>query len=149
MNPQLWTIGLPLFCVFFAAVWTAACWGIARFGGWRDLAGQFRRREPIQGTTWRFQSAAVKRFFAANYGNCLKITAGKTGLGLAVFPLFRAGHPPLLIPWSEITIADEQWLWGLKRSRLTLRGMPSVTIIISPKLARRIENAVREITQTL
>ena len=39
----------------------------------------------------------------AHYRNCLVIGANPAGLYLAVFLPFRVAHPPLFIPWNEVT----------------------------------------------
>jgi hypothetical protein len=36
--------------------------------------------------------------FYVHFGNCLTTGADQSGLYLTVFPIFRIGHPPLLIP---------------------------------------------------
>jgi hypothetical protein len=41
----------------------------------------------------------------AHYRNCLVIGASPTGLYLAVFLPFRLAHPPLFIPWNEVTLS--------------------------------------------
>jgi hypothetical protein len=43
------------------------------------------------------------RLGMVNYGSCLTIHVSEAGMFLAVFPLFRPGHPRLFIPWSEFT----------------------------------------------
>jgi len=56
----------------------------------------------LDGETWRFQS--IQLCWATNYGNCVTVRTNSVGLGLSVLWLLRLGHPPLLIPWADITI---------------------------------------------
>jgi hypothetical protein len=42
---------------------------------------------------------------SANYRSCVTLGANARGLYLAVRPLFRIGHPPLFIPWSDVQVS--------------------------------------------
>lgn len=47
-----------------------------------------------------------------SYRNVLKVSAEQTGLYLAVFGLFRPGHPPLLLPYYDIkSVERSQGFW--------------------------------------
>jgi hypothetical protein len=46
---------------------------------------------------------AGSKVFPVNYGGCITAYLGPGGLRLSVWPIFRLMHPPLLIPWDEIT----------------------------------------------
>lgn len=93
-------LNLIAFMVFFATLWIPICLILARFSGWSHLADTFRLTEPFTGRKWRFRSARFRRF--TSYSNALTFGASSAGLYLAVLPLFRAGHPPLLIPWQYV-----------------------------------------------
>lgn len=104
MTPREFTSWLALnpiaFFLFFVTAWIAICLILSRFSGWSHLADTFRLTQPFTGRKWRFRSASFRRF--TSYSNALTIGASSAGLYLAVFPLFRAGHPPLLIPWQHV-----------------------------------------------
>jgi hypothetical protein len=86
------------FILLFAAFGCGVCWLLATIGGWTALASHFRSAEPPQGKAFSMQSGRVG---IVDYGSCLNIRVNEAGMYLAVFPLFRVGHPPLFIPWSE------------------------------------------------
>jgi hypothetical protein len=86
--------------------------------GWFVLARRFRFGGTFDGPEWPFQSGSLNGLFG-NYHNCLMIRANQEGLYLSVFPLFRFGHPPLFVPWHEITVTRTQFLF-FKRMRLAL-----------------------------
>ena len=44
----------------------------------------------------------------ARYNGVLTVGVNPAGLYLAVMPLFRPGHPPLFIPWPDVTVGSEQ-----------------------------------------
>jgi len=67
----------------------------------------------------------------------VNIGADASGLFLSVFPLFRAGHPPLVIPWSDISFSRER-RWRIDSVRLKFREAPGVSLLIHAKLATRV-----------
>lgn len=85
----------------FAAFWIAISYVISVVGGWRELAQHYRAAE-FSGECWHFQSAAMR--WSTRYGNVLTVGANAQGLYLAVLFLFRAGHPPLFVPWADIEL---------------------------------------------
>lgn len=93
-----------LFPIFFVAMWVFVLQLIARLGGWSRLAESYQTYTRFEGQLWRFRSG---RFGWANYNGCLTLGANHEGLYLAVLPLFRVGHPPLFIPWYDITTTEQ------------------------------------------
>lgn len=93
---------LIVFPIFFVAMWIASGYAVALFGGWRLLARHFRAQAPFSGRKWRMQSAQMR--WMCNYNNVLTVGANEMGLFLATMFLFRSGHPPLSIPWTEISV---------------------------------------------
>ena len=71
------------------------------------------------------------------YKGALKVGTAPQGLYLAVWPILRLGHPPLLIPWAEISGSGETWL--MRRFSV---GNPQVaTLSFYKGLAGEIERA--------
>jgi hypothetical protein len=58
----------------------------------------------------------------AGYGNCLTVGASPDGFYLAISPLFRFRHPPLLIPWTEVEITRRRVLSVMAISRQQWAG---------------------------
>ena len=90
---------VPVFVVAFALFWTFVTFLISMFG-WRSLAAEYRARAPFRGAVRSWASGYVG---FARYNNVLAVGADPGGLSLAVNALFRAGSPPLFIPWEEVT----------------------------------------------
>lgn len=130
------------FPYWFGGLGAGICLLIATVGGWRRLAVHYRRTSLIAGTTYWFQSAAMRRWITASYGNCLVVTVNDEGIGLSIIFLWRLGHPPLFIPWPDILANQERWLFFFKRVRLSFSLEPSVRMWISTRLARKIQAAV-------
>jgi hypothetical protein len=97
-----------LFPVFFVAMWVFVTFLISRLGGWSRLTPHYQAHFPFSGKRWSMRSG---RMGWANYNGCLTVGGNFEGMYLAVFPLFRVGHPPLLIPWDEITTSTSKSFW--------------------------------------
>ena len=92
-------------------------WGVVTLlgavGGWRALAAAYAAPDaaPLSGTPcWRGQSGNLNGYM--NYNGVLRVCADPRGLGLSVMVLFRPGHAPLLIPWSEIAASHTAGFFG-------------------------------------
>lgn len=131
-----------VFPAAFAAFWCLISWLISFVGGWSRLANRYRCREAVVGTEWRFQSAEMRRFAPGNYGSCLRILANQDGIGFSVLFPFRIGHPPLFFPWSEIMVEQKTVLFFFKRVRFTFPLEPTVSIVVSDRLAEKIQRAI-------
>jgi hypothetical protein len=137
-------MAIPLALVAFAGFWCLVCLLISMLSGWRLLAGVYRRSEPVVGNRWRFQSAAMQRFrlMPSNYGGCLTVIVNEDGIEVSVMWLFRIGHPPLFIPWSDVSASEETKLFVFRLVRLDFIQEPSVAMFIDRRLARRIQDSL-------
>jgi hypothetical protein len=77
-----------------------------------------------------------------NYGNCVRVGVNQSGLHLSVGFLFRIGHPPLFIPWSDISMKEKRGLFFLKQVELRFARCSSIPIVISQRLMNRISYAL-------
>ena len=120
------------------SIWILVTFVISSMGGWSLLAKAYlAQADTLDGESWRFQSVHMR--WGTNYNNCVTVRANALGLGLSVIWLLRIGHPPLLIPWSDITIHR------VKRSRffpswieLRFRSEPSIPVRVNNKLFSKI-----------
>jgi len=117
--------------------------------GWRRLAARYRSPFPNNGATWWRQSATLSSRPDARFGlqriryrNGLNVFADEEGLGLSTTLVFRFGHSPLFIPWSDIQFSRERWLYFFERVRFTFSEEPPVSMWISTKLAGKIQQAL-------
>jgi hypothetical protein len=131
-----------VFPFFFVAVWCLAGYGVAFMGGWRQLAGRFRRASKFTGMKWYTQSAAMR--WLTHYNNVLTVGADSEGLFLVPFFLFRVGHPPLFVPWSEIIARKKKWLFFFPMVELRLGSFEQIPFTIRPSLAARLESEAGE-----
>jgi hypothetical protein len=125
-----------LFILFLPVFWCLITFLIGALSGWLTLARKFRAENDFDGEKFHFCSAYM-RFFS-HYGNVLTFGADLSGLYLSIFPMFRAGHPPLLIPWSEIKVIRGETGFLLKRRKLLLGREESIPLSISPSLTESL-----------
>lgn len=120
----------------FVAFWTILVTVISRLG-WGKLADRFAAvTKPSDGKTYWGQSA---RIGISNYNGCVNVRVCVRGLYLTVFPVFRPGHPPVLIPWHAIRNVTEKGRLGFTSYVLEV-GQPLITTIeIRKTLLERIE----------
>jgi len=111
---------------------------VSRASGWAALATVYRLQESFDGQRWYLQTAQMR--WATNYGNCLTVGVSPRGLYLAVVFLFRPGHPPLLVPWGDISVYMRQRTW-FTVVELRFRRVPGIPLRISARLAARLATA--------
>ena len=121
-----------VFLAFLAGVWIVTAFLVGQIGGWAELAQVYRTTEPFPGRKRTWQCAAMRWFMS--YNNCLTVGADARGLYLSIFPLFRIGHPPLLIPWSELS-AERQKRWFGEQIELRCARAEAIPLRINLKLA--------------
>jgi hypothetical protein len=137
-----WLLTRPIFfAIFFCVVWAMASFVISMASGWNVLSKRFYcAKGTFHGETRTFQSARMG--FLTNYGSCLRIGADKSGLYMSIFPIFRLGHPPLLIPWEEITICPGETGLIFKQRTFTLGRQEAISLRISASLVASLQQAV-------
>jgi hypothetical protein len=121
--------------LIFIFCWLALLILIAKLSGWARLAHHYLPDAPHDGVWFRFQSAGMR--FGTNYGGCLTVGVQRKGLYLAVWFLFRVGHPPLLIPWHDITMTERKKFF-VQQVVLRFTRCPTIPFIISKRLADKI-----------
>jgi hypothetical protein len=71
------------------------------------------------------------------YSGIIRITATADALYLSVFLPFRPGHPPLRIPWNEITFSKDKFFWK-SYVVLTLGKTERIPLRITERMARKL-----------
>jgi hypothetical protein len=129
----------PLFIALFAiCLWVSVSFFIALIGGWFELGRIYRATHPFAGPLWRFQDAQFR--LLTGYRNILTAGASAEGLYLAVFLPFRIAHPPLFIPWQDISVRPGRVLW-FRVYKFEFRQAPSVRMQLREKLGKKIQIA--------
>jgi hypothetical protein len=127
-----------LFPVLLVALWCVVTAAISHVGGWAILARQYRYSSEFMGEKWRMQSGRMR--WLMSYNNCLTLGGNETGLYLSVLSLFRFQHPPLLIPWPEISVSRQRRFF-FNYVRLTLGREVKIPLLLRPTIAERLRRA--------
>ena len=122
-DDELCKIGIG-FGIFGAliAFWFIMMFIVAQMSGWRVLLEKYGLPEGgsmPEGTKYKWRSAALWGRFPTNYNSCLNFTSTPEGLGIAPVWFFSAGHPPLFIPWGDITLEDKKFVF-VKRLKMKI-----------------------------
>ena len=131
-HPVLFVLAVLLF------TWLAVSLVVSYTGGWYSLARSFRTDSTFTGMKWRGESGWMRGI--GQYHNCLVIGASPEGLFLSVFFPFRIAHPPLLIPWSEVTLSKSR-IFFVNIVRFRLGREYSVPFSIRESLAAKLRDA--------
>jgi hypothetical protein len=122
----------------FVFLWLVVSVVLSYTGGWAALARKFRSQATFNGSKWRGESGYMRGI--AHYNHCLVIGANPEGLYLSVFFLFRVSHPPLLIPWNEVTFSKSR-VFFVAMVCLQLGREHPVPLSIRESLANKIREA--------
>ncbi|NDQ57712.1 MAG: hypothetical protein GZ088_11630 [Acidipila sp.] len=125
--------------ILLAVVFSVISFLISFLSGWHELAGEYPLSGTFHGQRWRFRSANMR--WGTRYGNCLTFGADQTGLFVSVVFPFRFGHPPLSIPWSEISVRPMRYFFISERAEFRFRRAPSIPFYVSPALAEDLRAA--------
>ena len=134
-NPAdwLWLVVPALVAVLWIGVMHLAAW----IGGWSRLADAYQFRGPFDGYRKRFVSGELTGYLPCNYGGCLTLGANPLGLYVAVVPPLRPGHPPLFIPWSDITATiGRRWL--VSYAQFNFRAARRVRLRVAKRVAEQL-----------
>ena len=89
--------------IAFFLFWNGIIFLLSLVGGWHSLGGHYPQSGDVT-PRWTYKSGRMRGF--VNYNGILNLGVNEQGLHLSVVSLFRAGHPPLFIPWREIQISE-------------------------------------------
>jgi hypothetical protein len=111
---------------------------LGRWSGWRRLAALYPER-PIHGGR-RFRCSLIMR--VTWYRGGVRLTADDSHLHFSVWPLYRPGHRPFSVPWSDVSMSRDEWPWlpfkGLPVVRLTLAKEPNLRILVQMSIGEGI-----------
>jgi len=126
------------FAIFFLVFWLLLNFIVSRLTGWARIASHYRNAGGITCKVWRFQTIATR--WGMGYKGGTNVGADSRGLYISFGFLFRFGHPPLFVPWGDITITEKQ----ISRSRmleLRFRKTEDLPVRIYADLGDRLAEA--------
>lgn len=119
---------IAAFLIIFPLFWIAVVWLISLFAGWRKLVARYLATLPRDGKFLGGQTVLVNH---SRYRNTMDVVTNPVGLWMQPMWLFRAGHAPLFIPWSELSNPRPTAHRGQQLVRLDV-GMPPVATMALP-----------------
>ncbi|MBA4850913.1 hypothetical protein [Emticicia sp. BO119] len=96
---------IPTGAFIVVVFWVALLKMIAHLSGWDNLKNTYETTYTHNEINYFGVSGKVGKFY---YNRILNVSLSEAGLFLSVSPLFRFGHPFLLIPWSDIKNIHEK-----------------------------------------
>jgi len=132
------SIGPNEFAIFFLFIWILVNFLISRLTGWARMAGHYPAEGGYSGKVWRFQTLTTRR--GMGYKGSANVGADSRGLYLSLFFLFRFGHPPMFVPWRDITITEKQ-VSKTKMLELRFRKTENLPVRIFARLGDRLAEA--------
>ena len=139
MNPMLAYYYTALLLVVLAGAWLLLGWLSSVLGGWRKLASRYQLKHPFAGKTFSTRSAMMGM---TRYASCLTMGANQDGFYLEVFFWMKISHPPLFIPWSDMTGKIED-SWLTKILILKFKPVPHVSIELPMNTALELKAAAQ------
>jgi hypothetical protein len=103
LHPELF---LPVIPLFFVGIWTLVCL-IVSHRGWRSFSSRYPAESRPPGPAY----SSPKTWFGTlrgSYRNSVRIVLTDAGVYFSVLPLFRAFHPPFLVPWASVRRIEKQ-----------------------------------------
>ncbi len=136
-GPELILGFVGLFLVLFFVVIPFV---IARVGGWAALAAEYRLVGQFEGKRWRFQDVTLRGWFGYSGG----VAVGVNAEGLYLNTIFIVSHPPLFIPWVDLSVARREVKFlGFRIGMVEFAAarVPNVRIALKESLLNTIAKA--------
>ena len=129
------------FIGIFIAILAVNLFLFLKLSGWDKLARKYGYHQKFQGKIFRMTTAYIG---ALRYRNCISVGVSPQGLYLSPFVLFRLGHPPIFVPWGEVSHFEEkQGVFGIGKYYALDIGFPKIrTVKLSPRVFRDFSGLV-------
>jgi hypothetical protein len=106
--------------VILVGAWVAISFFLAG-GGWSALAAEYRSDAPRLGKPLRCSMVMGQWPWSAYYRGIVHVRLGSNGMTLSVSPFLRLFHPPLFIPWNDISEYMREPIWFTSCTSIRLR----------------------------
>lgn len=129
-------LAIPLALVAAVLLWLGISYALSFVGGWTVLGDGYPTRPCAETRDLGTSSLTLDRgFIVVNYNRSVRFTICAEGLGMEVSSLFRKGHPPVLIPWSEVESCESKKLLTGEGTAITLKGHRVNILVRGPAAA--------------
>ena len=121
------------FTFVFTILWSGIVYMVSQASGWRHLATKYQTSPLKEG----YYGGVYGRMGIANYNGVLRVAFVEQGMYLHVMPLFKIGHPPLLLPWNQLKNWEEGNLFFQKTIKWKIEG---INIVLPHKYLGTIQS---------
>ena len=119
------------FPVVFICLWLCVSFFISRMG-WHSFATRYPARIRPGGTVYNSPASWFGIIFAS-YRNVIRVIFTDTGVYFYAMFLFRAFHPPFLVPWHSVKCVEKKkGLFG-PRYRLDIKDAAGEIHVLLPE----------------
>ena len=131
------SLGMRDCLIMFSMVMLGILFFFSRVGGWHELAKHYPAPKRYGGA-W----ISNEVHFGNTSGDSIQVGADSQGLYLSIWIGLRPFHPPLFVPWSDVTAVGYQSVpWNKKNTgvRITFALGPVIALEIDTGSAKEIE----------
>jgi hypothetical protein len=121
----------------FIGLWVTVNFIISRLG-WASFAQSYPARIRPRGIAYRSPSSWFGCFLA-RYGNVVHVIFSDRGIYFYASFLFRAFHPPFLVPWDSVKHIEKKRVLFWVRYRIDIKDSAGEIHVILPV---SVENAL-------
>lgn len=136
-------IGLRDCLIFCTLCILALLFFFSRSNGWHHLAKYYPTRNPYQGKWIGSDLDEMEvQFNHSKAVNAIRLGADSQGLYLSAWIGFRPFHPPLFIPWSDVTgvrIKEVPWLKEPNLVKFSFAMKPDIPVYVGTDIAAEVE----------
>jgi hypothetical protein len=128
----------PFLVLFIILAPTVGAKLMSIMSGWRSLASVYPEEHPFAGDLFRFQSVFMR--YRSAYANVVIFGANQEGLRISVFLPWRFAHPPIFVPWQDVSAKAER-RGTAKMMRLYFENSPEISMLIMQRLAAKLSRS--------
>ena len=134
------TIGFGSVLLFLVWFFVGLPYLLGRASGWTALAAEYRLNGQFDGKRWWFQDITLRNW--CGYNGCVSVGANAEGLYLNT--IFWVAHPPLFIPWSDLSVSRREIKFlGFRVGMVefTAARVPGIRIALKESVLEKIAEA--------
>ena len=109
---------------------------------WNQLAEEYSVEGPTENLSQRRMQNLILFGGVIGYNSYIGIsTVGITseGLSLSLLPPWSIYHPPLLIPFEDLSLRETSWYLNVRSYKYTCSKVDNIELILDEKLVKWIE----------
>ena len=120
----------PFFPIFFVGMWVLVCFIISHMG-WRSFSARYAMQTRPPGRVYASPSSWFGSIFAS-YRNVVRVVFTDAGIYFYAMFLFRAFHPPFLVPWASVRRVEKKDGFFCQRYRVDIEDAAGEIHVLLP-----------------